>query len=59
MRVDKPEDAVQVGDKYTFKILEVDPEGTRISLSLRKAMRTHLLNSITRYRRLAERKDRA
>jgi predicted RNA-binding protein with RPS1 domain len=38
-RVDKPEDAVHVGERYTFKVLEVDPEGTRISLSLRKAMR--------------------
>jgi small subunit ribosomal protein S1 len=45
-RVDKPEDAVQVGDKYTFKILEVDPEGTRISLSLRKAMRTQKLQTL-------------
>lgn len=36
-RVEKPEDAVSVGEKYTFRILEVDPEGTRISLSLRRA----------------------
>jgi transcriptional accessory protein Tex/SPT6 len=38
-RIDKPEDAVTVGETYTFKILEVDAEGTRISLSLRRAQR--------------------
>jgi ribosomal protein S1 len=45
-RVDRPEDAVQVGERYTFKLLEVDPEGTRISLSLRKAQRTQKLQSL-------------
>jgi predicted RNA-binding protein with RPS1 domain len=45
-RVERPEDAVQVGDRYIFKLLEVDPEGTRISLSLRKAMRTQKLQSL-------------
>jgi transcriptional accessory protein Tex/SPT6 len=38
-RIDKPEDAVTVGQTYTFKVLEVDAEGTRISLSLRRAQR--------------------
>jgi transcriptional accessory protein Tex/SPT6 len=38
-RVEKAEDAVQVGQTYTFKILEVDSDGTRISLSLRRAQR--------------------
>jgi transcriptional accessory protein Tex/SPT6 len=38
-RIEKPEDAVQVGQTYTFKVLEVDAEGTRISLSLRRAQR--------------------
>lgn len=38
-RVERPEDAVQVGDSHSFKVLEVDPEGTRISLSLRRAQR--------------------
>src|SRR6266536_2712936 len=38
-RVEKAEDAVQVGQTYTFKILEVDADGTRISLSLRRAQR--------------------
>jgi predicted RNA-binding protein with RPS1 domain len=38
-RIDKPEDAVTVGQSYTFKVLEVDAEGTRISLSLRRAQR--------------------
>jgi transcriptional accessory protein Tex/SPT6 len=38
-RIEKAEDAVQVGQTYTFKILEVDADGTRISLSLRRAAR--------------------
>lgn len=38
-RIDKPEDAVQIGQSYNFKILEVDADGTRISLSLRRAQR--------------------
>src|SRR6185503_19822308 len=38
-RIEKPEDAVQVGQTYTFKVLEVDSEGSRISLSLRRAQR--------------------
>ena len=37
--VEKAEDAVQIGQTYTFKILEVDADGTRISLSLRRAQR--------------------
>ncbi|HEY1013909.1 MAG TPA: S1 RNA-binding domain-containing protein, partial [Herpetosiphonaceae bacterium] len=36
-RVERAEDAVTVGDSYTFRVLEVDPEGQRISLSLRRA----------------------
>jgi transcriptional accessory protein Tex/SPT6 len=44
--VDKPEDAVQVGDCHTFKILEVDPEGTRISLSLRRALRLQKMQQL-------------
>lgn len=39
-RVERAEDAVQIGQTYTFKILEVDAEGTRISLSLRRAQRS-------------------
>ncbi len=38
-RVEKAEDVVQVGQTYTFKVLEVDAEGARISLSLRRAQR--------------------
>ena len=38
-RIEKAEDAVQVGQTYTFKVLEVDADGTRISLSLRRAQR--------------------
>jgi small subunit ribosomal protein S1 len=45
-RVERPEDAVQVGERYTFKMLEVDPEGTRISLSLRKAQRQQKLQQL-------------
>lgn len=45
-RVDKPEDAVQVGERHTFKLLEVDPEGTRISLSLRRAQRAQKLQQL-------------
>ena len=36
-RVEKAEDAVAVGQTYTFRVLEVDAEGQRISLSLRRA----------------------
>lgn len=36
-RVEKVEDAVQIGQGYSFKILEVDVNNGRISLSLRKA----------------------
>jgi small subunit ribosomal protein S1 len=45
-RVEKPEDAVQVGERHTFKLLEVDPEGTRISLSLRRAQRAQKLQQL-------------
>ncbi|MCG8353571.1 MAG: S1 RNA-binding domain-containing protein [Chloroflexales bacterium] len=45
-RVEKPEDAVQVGESYTFKLLEADPEGNRISLSLRRAQRTQKLQQL-------------
>ncbi len=38
-RIEKAEDAVTVGQTYTFKVLEVDADGTRISLSLRRAAR--------------------
>ena len=34
-RVEKVEDAVQIGQGYTFKIIEIDAEHGRISLSLR------------------------
>jgi small subunit ribosomal protein S1 len=45
-RIEKPEDAVQVGQTYSFKILEVDAEGTRISLSLRRAQRGQRIQQI-------------
>ena len=45
-RVERPEDAVQVGERYTFKILEVDPDGNRISLSLRRAQRTQRMQQL-------------
>jgi len=45
-RVEKAEDAVQVGGQYTFRILEVDPDGKRISLSLRRAQRVQRLQQL-------------
>lgn len=45
-RVEKPEDAVKVGEQFSFKILEIDPEGTRISLSLRRAMRSQRMQGL-------------
>ena len=36
-RVEKAEDAVTVGQSYTFRVLEVDTGAQRISLSLRRA----------------------
>jgi predicted RNA-binding protein with RPS1 domain len=45
-RIDKAEDAVEVGQTYTFKLLEVDAEGTRISLSLRRAQRAQRMQQL-------------
>ncbi len=45
-RVEKPEDVVQVGQKYLFKLLEIDPDGSRISLSLRKAQRAQKMREL-------------
>jgi len=45
-RVEKPEDAVKIGEQFNFKVLEIDPEGTRISLSLRRAMRTQRMQGL-------------
>jgi predicted RNA-binding protein with RPS1 domain len=46
-RIEKPSDAVQVGETYTFKLLEVDPEGSRISLSLRRAQRLQKMRELS------------
>jgi ribosomal protein S1 len=46
-RVHKPEEAVQVGSQRTFKVLEVDPEGNRISLSLRRAQRIERMQQLS------------
>lgn len=46
-RVEKPEDAVELHRQYTFKLLEIDPEGNRISLSLRRAQRSQKLQQLT------------
>lgn len=46
-RVERPEDAVQVNQQYTFKLLEIDSEGNRISLSLRRAQRSQKLQQLT------------
>ncbi|MGQ9928381.1 MAG: S1 RNA-binding domain-containing protein [Chloroflexaceae bacterium] len=45
-RVEKPEDAVKVGDRLQFKVLEVDSEGARISLSLRRAQRSQKMQGL-------------
>jgi transcriptional accessory protein Tex/SPT6 len=45
-RIEKAEDVVSVGQTYTFKVLEVDAEGARISLSLRRAQRTQRLQQL-------------
>jgi small subunit ribosomal protein S1 len=45
-RIEKAEDVVTVGQGYTFKILEVDAEGGRISLSLRRAQRSQRLQQL-------------
>ena len=45
-RVERPEDAVQIGGRFTFKILEVDPDGNRISLSLRRAQRSQRMQQL-------------
>ena len=45
-RVEKAEDAVKVGDRFQFKVLEVDPDGNRISLSLRRAQRTQKMQQL-------------
>ncbi|RMD74140.1 MAG: 30S ribosomal protein S1, partial [Chloroflexi bacterium] len=45
-RVEKPEDAVKVGERYQIKVLEIDGEGTRISLSLRRAQRTQRMQQL-------------
>jgi predicted RNA-binding protein with RPS1 domain len=45
-RVEKAEDVVQIGQTYTFKVLEVDAEGARISLSLRRAQRGQKLQQL-------------
>lgn len=45
-RVEKAEDVVQVGQTYTFKVLEVDADGSRISLSLRRAQRSQRMQQL-------------
>jgi transcriptional accessory protein Tex/SPT6 len=45
-RVEKPEDAVKIGERYQFKILEIDGEAARISLSLRRALRTQRMQQL-------------
>lgn len=45
-RVEKPEDAVKIGERYQFKVLEIDGEAARISLSLRRALRTQRMQQL-------------
>lgn len=47
-RIEKAEDVVKVGDTYTFKVLEVDADGARISLSLRRAQRSQRMQQLTK-----------
>ncbi|MEN9936345.1 MAG: hypothetical protein RLZZ387_2924 [Chloroflexota bacterium] len=47
-RIEKAEDVVKVGDSYTFKVLEVDADGARISLSLRRAQRSQRMQQLTK-----------
>ncbi|HWQ14703.1 MAG TPA: S1 RNA-binding domain-containing protein [Roseiflexaceae bacterium] len=45
-RVERAEDVVKVGETYTFKVLEVDADGARISLSLRRAQRSQRMQQL-------------
>ncbi len=45
-RVAQVTDAVQVGQSYTFKIIEVDVEKGRLSLSLKQAVRSQQLGAL-------------
>ncbi|MFN5929496.1 MAG: S1 RNA-binding domain-containing protein [Roseiflexaceae bacterium] len=45
-RVAQVTDAVQVGQSYTFKIIEIDVTKARISLSLKQAVRSAQLNTL-------------
>ncbi|MFM2032463.1 MAG: hypothetical protein RLZZ297_1228 [Chloroflexota bacterium] len=52
-RVAKVEDAVKIGESYTFKIIEIDPAQGRISLSLRRAVVDPKLASLSQGQILA------
>ena len=45
-RIEKVEDAVKVGDEIRVKILSVDTEAKRISLSIREALADDALESV-------------
>jgi small subunit ribosomal protein S1 len=47
-RIEKAEEVVTVGESYTFKVLEVDADGARISLSLRRAQRSQRMQQLTK-----------
>ena len=47
-RIEKAEDVVKVGESYTFKVLEVDADGARISLSLRRAQRSQRMQQLSK-----------
>jgi predicted RNA-binding protein with RPS1 domain len=47
-RIEKAEDVVKVGEAYTFKVLEVDADGARISLSLRRALRSQRMQQLSK-----------
>jgi ribosomal protein S1 len=45
-RVERPSDVVKRGERYTFRVLEIDADGARISLSLRRAQRGQRLQQL-------------
>jgi predicted RNA-binding protein with RPS1 domain len=47
-RIEKAEEVVKVGESYTFKVLEVDADGARISLSLRRAQRSQRMQQLSK-----------
>lgn len=49
-RVERPEDALQIGQSITVKILRIDPENGKLSLSLKEAMSNPWADVLKRYK---------